>query len=86
MVGMHYRQAAQFVESLPKGEELMLKRDRNNAHDPWAVQVWARGRHVAFVKATEVRSLAQRMDLAKQDLRPGRLAFDCGWPVVETNE
>lgn len=62
MVGMQHRNALEFVASLPNGEPLTLVREPNNVFDPNAVQVWAQGRHIGFIKATQARALAIRMD------------------------
>lgn len=62
MVGMQHRDAVAFVSSLPRGEPLTLIREPTNQYDPNAVQVWARDRHVGFVKATQARALAMRID------------------------
>ena len=58
IVGMKHRDAEQFVASLPVGEPLRLVREPTNEVDPNAVQVWARERHVGFIKAAQARTLA----------------------------
>lgn len=88
-----------FVRSLPAGEPIDLIREPGNQHDRCAVQAWARGRHVGFVKATQARQLAPKLD---RDAAVGRygskLAMDSGvggitgklvnerWPCVEVEE
>lgn len=64
LVGMKHRNAEELVASLPSGEPLTLVRERTNAHDPFAVQVWAREQHVGYVRATQVRPLTIAMDAA----------------------
>jgi len=87
MVGMQHRGSVDFVASLPKGEPIILLRDPNNAHDPNAVMVWARGRHVAFLKAGEAFQLARRMDAIHQPKIEARLTFDGQrWPMAEVDE
>lgn len=88
LVGMKYRNAEDFVKSLPAGEPLTLVREPDNDFDPNAIQVWAHERHIAFVKGTEARKLARFMD---NDCGGGpvmgKLAIDSGkWPMVEVEE
>jgi len=84
MVGMRFRNAEKFVQSLPAGEPLTLIRDPNNAHDPHAVQVHAREQFVAFIKGTEVAKLAAVMDAGTKVT--AKLAWGPRWPMVETEE
>lgn len=94
IVGMRFRKTTAFLQTLPKGEPLSLKRDRANQYDPFAVQVWARDTHLGFVKATEVRALAAKIDgdvlfeaaLANGETPIARLAFVAGWPSAEIDE
>lgn len=87
LVGMKYKNATEFVASLPRGEPLLLARDSTNDFDPFAVQVWARDRHVGFVKATEVRPLAQWLDRNGAKMSTGFLAFDGDrWPKIEVEQ
>ena|SRR5208282_3228105 len=90
LVGMKHRGTEAFVASLPQGEPLTLIRDRDNRFDPWAVQVWARGQHVAFLKATQVRPIALALDAKGSDnpltapTAEAKLAIDGGrWPMAE---
>lgn len=62
IVGMNHRQSEQFVAALPAGEPLTLIREPTNQYDPNAIQVWARDRHVGYVKATQARTLARHID------------------------
>lgn len=85
IVGMFHLDTAEFVQSLPAGEPITLIRDPGNEFDPCAIQVWAKKRHVGFVKAHEARQLAAKMDaVGKVKLTgafvPGRL------PEVEIME
>lgn len=64
LVGMKHRGTEALVATLPDGEPLTLMRERTNPHDPNAVQVWARGQHVGYVRATQVRTLTMAMDSA----------------------
>lgn len=91
IVGMKHRGTEVFVASLPAGEPLLLLRDANNPHDPNAVQVWARGRHVAYLKATQVRPLARRLDsqiaLGRGPKLEAKLSIDGGhWPMAEVED
>lgn len=88
LVGMKYRETIDFVAGLPRGETLTLVREPTNSFDQFAVQVWARGRHVAYVKASHARVLAMRMDtqtrVGPDTSMVGTLAVDgSGWPQVE---
>lgn len=67
MVGMQHRGepkgwAVQLVESLPKDEDVELVREPDNKFDRFAIQVWVRGVHVAFIAAAQNRDLATFMD------------------------
>jgi hypothetical protein len=87
LVGTKHRgsDAIALLASLPQGEPLTLIRDRDNQHDPHAVQVWARDRCVGFIKATQVRPIAARLDSMIET--SAKLAFDGGnWPMVEIEE
>lgn len=100
LVGMKHRGTEALVASLPQGEPLTLLRERNNRYDPFAIQVWARGQHVGYVKATQVRPLALAMDReagsvldysqvneVKSNSPRARLAIDGGkWPMIELEE
>ena len=62
LVGMKHRGAESLVHNLPEGEYVDLVREPDNRFDRFAVQVWARGRHVGYIAATQVRPVALAMD------------------------
>lgn len=94
LVGMKHRGTGALVASLPQGEPLVLKREPENKYDSFAVQVWARGQHVGYVKGSQVRPIAMAMDQIAAGRvnvrsldRPAKLAIDGGkWPMVELEE
>lgn len=95
LVGMKHRGTEGLVKALPAGEALTLIRESNNKHDSSAVQVWGRGQHLGYVKATQVHPIAVRLDALiertklapKAVLLPGKLTFDGGgWPMIEIEE
>lgn len=86
IVGMRFRGAEALVASLPAGEPLRLVRDADNQHDANAIEVWARGVHVGFVKATEAASLAKAMDRDGKQAISGRFATENRWPAAEVEE
>jgi len=97
LVGMKHRGTEAFVASLPQGETLTLVREPDNKFDPFAVQVWARDRHVGYIKATQVKPIAMALDgimsTNRAVLHQGKpamlanLAIDGGkWPMVEIDE
>jgi len=92
LVGMKHRGTEKLIASLPQGEPLTLVREPTNRYDPNAVQVFARGEHVGYVKGSQNRSIAARMDRARADSGeavswPAKLAIDGGkWPMVEIEE
>jgi hypothetical protein len=90
LVGMRHRGAEDLVRSLPDGEPLTLIRDPDNPHDPFAVEVWARERHVGFVKATQARGLSRFIaDKGDPETRSlsGKLHISADrWPMVEVDE
>lgn len=86
IVGMKHRPGAErLVASMKTGEPLRLVRDPFNTHDRNAVEVWASGVHIGFVKGSEVAVLAARMDRAGCDLE-GRFVTENRWPAVEVDE
>ena len=70
LVGMKHRGTEALVSSLPRGEPLTLIREPDNPHDPNAVQVWARGQHVGFIKGSQVRPIAMAMDAKMANRSP----------------
>lgn len=92
LVGTKFRGPAmmKLLASLPQGEPLVLIRDRDNRFDPFAVQVWARGEHIGFIKGTQVKPVALAMDREigpAAEQRPAKLAIDGGkQPMVEIDE
>jgi hypothetical protein len=87
LVGMKHRGTEALVASLPQGEPLTLIREPNNQFDPNAVQVWARGTHVGYLKSNQVLPVTLAMDRAEQPERVAKLAIDGGkWPMCEVEE
>lgn len=87
LVGMKHRGTEALVDALPQGEPLTLIREADNRFDRFAVQVWARGVHVGFIKSAQVRPIAIAMDSNSLTTRDARLAIDGGkWPMVEIDE
>src|SRR5258708_5796080 len=62
LVGMRARAAEALVNNRPEGEYVDLVREPDNRYDRFAVQVWARGRHVGYIAATQVRPVALAME------------------------
>jgi hypothetical protein len=87
VVGMRHRGTEELVASLRSGEAMELRREPDNRYDSCAVQVWARGEHVGYVKGTQARKLAPDMDRAGIDIKPAvfRVTAD-RWPSVETED
>jgi HIRAN domain len=84
LVGMKHLGSEALVASLLAGKVVTLKREPTNAYDKNAVQVFARGVHVGYLKANQVAAVAATMDkmgspelFAKLALQPG------GWPMIE---
>lgn len=95
LVGMKHRGTEALVTSLPQGEPLMLIREPDNEHDSYAVQVWARGMMIGFIKGSQVKPVALAMDSAaarlglppKAATMAAKLAIDGGrWPMVEIDD
>jgi hypothetical protein len=86
LVGMKYRGSEKFVRAQPNGVAAKLVREPMNKHDPWAVQVWLGGEHVAYVKGTQVGALARKMDAAGKSSLPGFLVADEVWPKIQVEE
>lgn len=88
IVGMKYRGTEKFVRALPSGEVLDLLREPTNQHDPNAVQVWAHGQHVGYIKGTQAVDLARWMDsdaVRREYGTSGRLVAG-SYPAVEINQ
>lgn len=64
IVGMRHRfpEAEAIVRALVPGTEITLIREPDNEHDPNAIQVWVGGRHVAYLRAAEIKELASYID------------------------
>lgn len=94
IVGMKHRGTVEFVAKLLAGEPLALLRESNNDFDPNAIQVWARNMHVGYVKASQARELAKRIDASgdfaatlSSGLGAAKLAVTADrWPMVEIEE
>lgn len=94
LVGTKYRGAdmVALLASLPQGEALTLVREPTNSFDKGAIQVWARGKHVGYVKGTQNRDLSLAMDAVMRERPevtgfPAKLAIDGGkQPMVEIDE
>ena len=86
LVGMKHRGTEALVASLPQGEPLTLIREPNNDFDPNAVQVWARGKHVAYLKASQVRPVAIALDRGLQTSMTAKLAMDATIPFDKKRE
>jgi hypothetical protein len=93
LVGTKYRgpEMVALLASLPQGESLTLKREPDNQHDRNAIQVWAQGHLIGYVKSSQNKDLALAMDaLLAEDSGfaatgfVGKLAIDGGrQPMVE---
>ena len=87
MVGMKHRGAEEQVRSLKPGAVISLEREPTNGYDPNAVKVFVGDRFVAYVKATEARSLAASMDARGVKRIEGKFAVTADrYPAVETDE
>ena len=99
LVGTKFRgeEMMALLASLPQGEPLTLVREPGNKFDSNAVQVWARGHHIGFVKGSQNRDLAMAMDRAALAMpggaarpaysKPAKLAIDGGpQPMIEVDE
>lgn len=88
LVGMKHRGTEALVQSLPDREPLKLVREPRNPHDGNAIQVWARGTHLGYIKGSQNRDLARWMD-EKPDVPVFAFLSQTNgerWPMVETNE
>lgn len=62
LAGYQYHRAAAIWPFLRVGESLRLRREANNAHDPYAVAVWFRNEHLGYIPRGENRNLALLLD------------------------
>lgn len=86
IVGMKHRGTETFVKEMAHGEQIELIREPTNPYDRNAVQVWACGQHLGFIKATQAKPLAAAMDAAGQSNIVGRYIASTSWPQVEVGE
>lgn len=94
LVGTKFRgdDMVKLLASLPQGEPLTLVRDPTNSFDTAAIQVWARGHHIGYVKSSQNLDLSMAMDAIMRE-RPdatgftAKLAIDGGkQPMVEITD
>lgn len=89
LVGMKYRGTEELVASLPADEPLTIVRDPRNKFDPKAIQVWARGVHLGFLKAGPEHNapIAAMMDRRRLKEMHAQLAITPDrWPMVEIDQ
>lgn len=96
LVGMKHRGSEALVASLKRGHPLLLIREADNPHDRNAVQVWANGEHIGYVRGTQVRPLAMKLDAPswhQQSALTGRSCINASlavsadrWPMIEVEE
>jgi hypothetical protein len=87
IVGMQHRgaEAIAVVADLKPNEGMRIVREPTNPADRNAVQVWAHGLHVGFVKGTQCAELARWMD----DRRLpdyGALFVPGAWPRLDVEQ
>lgn len=81
-------EAIALLANLPNGSPLTLKREPDNPHDRFAVQVYSGDMRVGYLSANggQNRSIAGMLDMADVERREitAKLAIDGGkWPLVE---
>lgn len=86
IVGMKHRNSESFVASLPMGHPLLLVREPDNPHDSNAIQVWANDRHVGYVKGTQARELARKLDDQTGCISGVLRISGNRWPMIEIEE
>lgn len=100
LVGMKHRGSEAVVAALKNGHLVLLVREPDNPHDPGAVQVWIDHGpdmlHVGYIKATQARDLARRLDAPIWHQRSRNTGRPCvtgvlrvtgeRWPMVEVEE
>lgn len=96
LVGMKHRGTEAAVAALSNSHPILLIREPDNKFDPNAIQVWANDQHVGFIKATQARTLAQKLDAASWHQRSRNTGQPCingclrvtpdRWPMVEVEE
>lgn len=91
LVGMQHRDAEALVASLPRGEPLKLVREPTNKFDPAAVMVFAHGKHVGYLKASQNKDVSRWMDVLirtkgmQVTLDAILVIKDGRWPMVEVD-
>lgn len=66
LAGYQYHRAASIWPFLQVGEQLHLKREPSNPHDPYAIAVWFRNEHLGYIPRRENRTLARLLDQGEQ--------------------
>lgn len=90
LVGMKHRGSERIVAAMKDGDPVTLIREPDNPYDPMAVQVWAAGMHVGYLKGTQVRPVAIAMDRSAASARAApvatyRVTAD-RWPMIEIED
>ena len=87
IVGMQHRPGARdVIARLRVGAELKLIREPTNHYDFNAVQVWADGVHVGYIKASENAPVAREMDQRNAVDMDARFVVDGSrWPQAEVD-
>jgi hypothetical protein len=83
IVGMKFRGTEALVKELPNGEPLDLKREPENPADGRAVQVWARGQHVGYVRSSQNFHLAVALDSGTKFNARLHRSDPKRWPLLE---
>lgn len=91
IVGMKHRGTENVVAALTDGEPLVLKREPSNQYDRNAVQVWAKGQHVGYVRATQAVTLAEELDHGESPMParefPAKFRVTSDrWPMAEMDD
>lgn len=66
VAGTSYRDPREVEDELVPGVELVLRREPDNEHDPFAIRVHYSGVHLGYVPRASNEVLARLMDAGKQ--------------------
>jgi hypothetical protein len=62
VAGFGFHEGPEIIRRLQPGDELMLVPEPHNPHDPRAIRIEARGRHIGYVPRSENRPLGRLLE------------------------
>ncbi len=88
IVGIEFKVKRKFVDDLPTGTALTLKREPDNKFDKNAVGVWFEDKQIGYIPKKDNSSIAMAMDSNAELTPKGKLVFSSNsrYPHIEVEE